>query len=139
MAFITADDYKSNIKPEHLAVIVNADDTVRELAETNAQATVESYLYGRYNTAVEFAKTGTARSALLVMWVVRCALYELQKRLPNFKQDEDIKSDYDDTIADLRLVVKGIKPLPLTPKKDTEGAEITRIQVSSVYESRKFE
>jgi hypothetical protein len=80
MSFLTAADYGPQIKQDQLDIVLQGNATALPLAELSAQEYVESFLRQRYDVAEIFAATGTARSALIITYMVDIALYTVHSR-----------------------------------------------------------
>jgi phage gp36-like protein len=122
MAFITVNDYKSQIRDQRLNQMIDGDPSVLTLVESEAVATVRNKLYQWYDVANIFNKTGSDRDALVLLWCKRIALYILHGRLPNAMIPQHIQDDYKDTTDWLAEISKGTVAVDLPAKtEDANG------------------
>jgi phage gp36-like protein len=107
MPFLTADDYKSQIKDSILDTITEETALLRTNAELMAEAEMTGYLAVRYDATAIFAATGTSRNAQIIMFYVDIVLYHLHSRI-NQGQVPQLRMDrYDQAIKWLEMVAKG--------------------------------
>lgn len=107
MAYITIDDFKMQIQELFLEEVTESDSLLIDEAIALAEEEVFSYLDQRYDAAVEFAKTGSARNAKTKHCAIAIALYHLHCRVtPN--QVPAVRNDrYVDSIDWLKDVANG--------------------------------
>lgn len=120
MPFITADDYKKQIKEANLLAMIESDTPTREDAELSAISQVKDYLFELYDTDAIFAATGPDRHAYLVRCVINVVLYILHQRLPKRMVPELIQKNYDETLSYLERINDGkiAADLPRVEKED---------------------
>ncbi|MCC3159507.1 DUF1320 domain-containing protein [Hymenobacter sp. 15J16-1T3B] len=123
MAFLTPEDYGTQIRTEQLHVITDEDGTVLPKAELYAQQLCESYLRSRYDVAAIFAATGDDRSALLVTYMVDISLYTVHSRHGRAQMPEKRIVRYDQALEWLKAIGKGsiTADLPLLPPAERPG------------------
>lgn len=123
MAFLTDVDYKTRIKDNILADIINNDTSIQAEAELTAQAEMESYLNMRFDVAAIFSQTDTARNHNLVMIMVDIVIYHIYSRIASNQIPEHRQNRYDDAKRWLEWVSQG-KLSPDLPKVlDSEGQD----------------
>lgn len=120
--YIEKTDIEKGMYPEVLAIISRADINI-ETAIAEAIEEVDSYLSVRYDTASEFAKTGSARNNLVVKMVRSITLYNIYNISNPVNMPESRSNDYKATISQLkdiqaeRAQIKGLARLT-----DTDGS-----------------
>lgn len=123
MAFLIDADYRTRIKDNVLADIINDDTSIRVNAELTAQAEMESYLNMRFDVAAIFSQTGTDRDHNIVMIMVDIVLYHIYSRLASVQVPENRMDRYNDAKRWLEWVSQG-KLSPNLPKVlDGEGQD----------------
>lgn len=122
MAFITISELKTHLYTENVDVINRGDDTITQSAIDAAIAEAKSYL-GAYDATTIFARTGTARNALLVVFVKDIAAWHFLV-LCNAGTELQLRQDrYERAIAWLKAVQKGDVNPDLPLEEDEEGEE----------------
>lgn len=122
MAFITISELKTHLYTENVDVINRGDDTITQSAIDAAIAEAKSYL-GAYDAATIFARTGSARNALLVVFVKDIAAWHFLV-LCNAGTELQLRQDrYERAIAWLKAVQKGDVNPDLPLEEDEEGVE----------------
>jgi phage gp36-like protein len=120
MAFIVKADFYSIIRQLRLEQMTDSTDPIIEQAISESVAMVKSYLFAIYDTEGVFAKTGTERDILMMLFCKNIAVYLLHKRLPNVMMPENVKDDYTETKRQLEQVAKGIIDLDLPRKSELD-------------------
>jgi phage gp36-like protein len=125
MAFLTATDYHTQIKQEHLEKLTEGNDSYRLDAEGKALAQIRSRLAVRYDIATALNATGAARSAELVMYAVDMALYHLHSRISPGQVPAQRAERYQDAMEWLGKVAEGSwdAGLPLAGDADGDGVD----------------
>lgn len=104
--WITKDELKTHMDIDNIDVITGGDDTLVASAVDGAVSESKGYL-GSYNTTSIFAATGTARHALLLIFIKDIAVWHLIK-LSNYKADLEYRGKlYDRAISWHKSVQKG--------------------------------
>jgi len=117
--FISVAELKTHAYDEEIAGIIRSDETIAVAAIDMAIEYAESFLLKQYDTEVIFAKTGEARSTLLVEFIKDIAIWKLIG-LANPSIDYDDKEKRFNTAnAWLKSVFKGM-PTNL-PKRELEA------------------
>lgn len=119
MAFITKIDFSDALFREIRDTITRFSDTLLLNASLRAEQEIISRLSAKYDIVPELAKTGTDRNQMLVGLCVDMAiyfLYKTQETIPNIR----VKA-YDDAVALLRDLAKGLANLPGVDPAPTEG------------------
>jgi len=116
--FITIEDYATVCDERELAVLQNADETIRERAERSALEEVASYLRVRYDVAKAYAAQGDDRNPYLVQIVVNVSLYYLAQRLPMKMAGAKRAELYQQAVDWLKLVGAG-KSTPNLPPRES--------------------
>src|SRR5690606_33860118 len=107
MAFLTNDDYKPQIRDWIKNIVINEDPAIQSKSELAAQAEMESYLRDRYKVGEIFEAEGTARNALIVMYMVDITLYHLHSNISPENVPELRGIRYEAAINWLKAVAKG--------------------------------
>ncbi|MDO9255419.1 MAG: DUF1320 family protein [Bacteroidales bacterium] len=124
--FLTENDYDTLILDDDRLLISQATDTIRQQTETMAIDQMSGYLRPKYDTAATFAKTSTARSQVLVMYCMDITLYHLHASIPGRFVPEIRRIRYEDALAWLKDVAKGLIDPDLVLKTDpTTGESVT--------------
>jgi phage gp36-like protein len=116
--YITKSDYAESIRENILDQIIELNDLMLDVSETRAIDLMQSYLSGKYDVAIIFARTGSERNPILVMYAIDIALYDLHSRINPRKVPQHRIDRYENAIKWLEQVSKGvIKPvnMPLLP------------------------
>lgn len=124
MPFLTADDYKLQIRADVLDKVTDSDAAIAPAAELATLEEMTSYLKTRYDVAAIFEATGGDRNPLLVMYAVDILLYHIHSRI-NPRQIPELRFvRYEAAINWLKSVSKGLilPTLPLNEDPDGEGA-----------------
>jgi hypothetical protein len=122
MAFLTDDDYKSQVKDNILANVLEGTASLRVDAERKAQEQMISALNVRFDVTAIFAATGDARNAEVVMYMVDMVLYHLHSRINPGQVPEVRKHRYEDAMSWMKSVAGG-KLEPNLPKPDVDGED----------------
>lgn len=101
--YIELTDIEKGIYPEILNVLTRSEGNINN-AISEAIEEVKAYLTARYDVAVEFAKSGTARNKLVVKLVREVALYNCYNISNPVNMPESRVQKYKDTIAFLKDV-----------------------------------
>lgn len=104
--WITKDELKTHMNVDSIDVITGSDDTLVTAAIDGAVSEAKSYLIA-YNADDIFSTTGTARHALLLIFIKDIAVFHLIK-LSNYQADLEFREKcYNRAIAWLKSVQKG--------------------------------
>lgn len=107
MQFLTIEDFKKQIRDDQLMVVIQDDTTLLDSAELSARSEMDTYLNQRYDAAQIFAASGTERNALIVMYLVDMALYQLYSNV-NPRKIPQLRTDrYDMAVTWLKNVADG--------------------------------
>jgi phage gp36-like protein len=133
MSYITRDDFHQIIRDVFVDAIIDEDDTIFLQAVESAVSQVRSYLFGRYDVDTIFAQTGTNRHSYLVRIVCYVTRYILNDRIPKRDTGAATKAekDYTDSIAYLKLVMKGDVEMELPRKPNADTTPITQFRSSA--------
>jgi phage gp36-like protein len=124
--FLTETDYDTLILDDDRLLISQATDTIRQQAETMAIDQMSGYLRPKYDTAATFAKTAADRSQALLMYCMDITLYHLHASIPGRFVPEIRRIRYEDALAWLKDVAKGLIDPDLVLKTDpTTGESVT--------------
>jgi phage gp36-like protein len=121
--FIKPSDYDATIHAEIITAITRNDNAAVELAENFAIEEMRSYLNKRFNCDELFAKEGTERNVLILMFAMDIALYHMHtghnpRSFPQIRKDR-----YDRAIDSLKMMQKGeMTPTGLPLIESTEPA-----------------
>ncbi len=131
MSFLTDTDYDTLIKDVNLAQVTGGIAAIRTQSELVAQQEIESYLNQRFQVSQIFNKTGTSRSAIIVMYMLDIALYHMHSRvtprnIPQIRIDR-----YDSAIAWLKMASKGSITPDLPRISDESGEDVARSRFES--------
>jgi len=122
--WITKTELKTHMNIDNIDVITGSDDTLVTSAVDGAISEAKGYL-GAYDTDTIFAATGTARHALLLIFVKDIAVWHLLK-LSNYQAELEYRGKlYDRAIAWLKSVQKGDVTPDLPASTDESRAIIT--------------
>jgi len=120
MPFLTADDYKAQVKDSILDTITESTAALLTDAENKALAQIKSRLNGRFNMDTEMAKAGADRNSELVMYMVDMVLYHLHSRITPGQVPELRSQRYQDAMEWLKAVASGDFMPALTAKGDAD-------------------
>lgn len=128
--FLTKADLDATVYPEILNMMARFSDAILNMNFSRAEGDLEAYLGGRYDIAVELAKTGGARNKYLVSLSLDLAIYyiyTLQEIIPAHRTRL-----YDQAIAMLKMIQKGDSVLPgVDPAPVPDSAPIGQIGYGS--------
>jgi phage gp36-like protein len=120
MAYLTQAELKTHIYGENVTAITRSDATIVTAAIDAAIAEAKGYL-NAYDIATIFAATGTARNALLLVFVKDIAAWHLVV-LSNAGVELQLRQDrYERAIAWLKAVQKGEIVPDLPEAVDDDG------------------
>ena len=129
MSFISAADYKAQIKDANLTRMIEGDEAILSEAEATAQAVVKDSLFSRYDTDAIFAAIGDNRNRQIVRWCCVLTLYYLYERLPANIMPERVRDNYTEVMGFLKEIEDGKKPMNIPQKTNSEtGATITKFR-----------
>lgn len=114
--FITPADYPRFIRAEVLARLLDGDDTLLELVETDAIGLMAGYLNTRYDTAIIFAATGDDRNPIILKYAIDIALFNLYGRAMPEQVPELRKENMAEAERWLTRVCKGLVDPPDLPR-----------------------
>jgi len=122
MSYISTAEITTHLNTEQIEAISDGDETLLQAAIDAAYVEVKSYL-SAFDMAAEFAKTGAARNALLIVFVKDVAVWHFVN-LCNVNTDMKLRAKrYDDAQSWLKAVQKGDRnpDLPALPVADQTG------------------
>ncbi len=131
MAFITSSDYKVRVRDKQLEMITNEDSAILATAESTAMAIIKDALKSRFDIEYIFARTGSARDAQVVRWMITLVMYFIYERVPDKLTPKRIIKNYDDTMLILLDVADGKKSLDLKRVVDEEDKPVTKFRWGS--------
>lgn len=105
--FIELEDYDSTLHAEILDALVRNDEAVIEQCENDAIAEMKGYLSGRYDTDAIFARRGSERNNLILMYAKDIAVYHLFCLHNPYKMSKVRQDRYDRAMEWLRQVSAG--------------------------------
>jgi len=121
---LTKFDFEKLITEQTLNQITQGNEALVDGAIIDAQAEMESYLNQKYDMAVEFAKTGTARNPLLVIYMVDLALFHLHSRI-NPKMIPELRGfRYENAIKWMDKVSRGKLTPNLAALQNEDGEDV---------------
>jgi len=125
MAFLTDDDYKSQIKDSVLNTLIEGVTGLRTEMEQKAESQMRSRLAVRYDVAGIFAASGTNRNAEIIMYYVDMVLYHLHSRINPGQVPELRKERYTDALTWLDKVASGdyLADLPMVGDANGDGTD----------------
>lgn len=124
--FLTENDYDTLILDEDRELITQSTKANRYAAEDMAIDQMSGYLRGKYDVALAFPTDPDAiRSKVLVMFCLDVALYHLHASIPGRFVPEIRRIRYEDALAWLKDVAKGVVVPDLAGLTDATGADIT--------------
>lgn len=123
MAFLSTDDYGTQIRQDQLDVVLSGNATALPKAELFAQQFIESYLRTRYDVAAIFGATEDERSALIITYMIDITLYTVHSRHGRVQMPEKRIDRYDQAVEWLKAVAAGkiSADLPLLPVNERNG------------------
>ena len=129
--YINPNEISTHLGVEQIEAISDGDETMLQAAIDAAVVETKSYLTA-YNMAAEFAKVGTERNALLIIFVKDIAVWHFVN-ICNVNTSLDLRQDrYERAVAWLKSVQKGQTVPDLEPKLSPAGeAENLPYKVSS--------
>ncbi len=129
MAFLTIAELSSHLYTENIDVINRGDDTLTQAAIDAAISEAKGYL-GQYDVDVVFAKTGSERNALLLVFVKDIATWHFLVLCNAGTELELRQNRYERAVAWLKAVQKGDITADLTAKT-TDGETLDVIKFGS--------
>ena len=128
--FLNEDDYDTLILDEDRELITQSTTAIREKAEGMAIDQMSGYLRAKYNVAATFALANEARSMVLVMLCLDITLYHLHASIAGRFVPEVRRIRYEDALAWLKDVAKGLIVPDLPGYTDPEtGEEVTGLNI----------
>ncbi len=119
--FVTDDDYKTLAGEIALKTISQIDESNRRRAEKMGIEEITGYLADRYNCEKIFSAEGDERNAVVLMYVMDCALYHMCTWLPQKMGYEIRKERYDRAVKWMESVAKGMLNPTLPLKGEDEN------------------
>lgn len=104
--FIEKTDYDATLHSEILDALTRDDDEVIETCEDAAIMEMRSYLGARYDCDKIFARRGTERNALILMYAKDIAVYHIFCVHNPYKMSKLRKDRYDRAVEWLKAVAK---------------------------------
>lgn len=105
--FIQIEDYDSTLHTEILDALVRNDEAVIEQCENDAIAEMKGYLSGRYDAGAIFARRGSERNTLILMYAKDIAVYHLFCLHNPYKMSKVRQDRYDRAMEWLKQVAAG--------------------------------
>ncbi len=137
--FLDITDYEEIIQPAILTQILQGNDSNRIKAELVAQSIMEDYLRAKYDVAIIFATTGSARHKTLVRYMMDIAIYELHARIQSNMVPQLRIDRYDEAMRWLKDVRDG-KISPNLPRLlDENNAPKKTTFLTSASEKQNFD
>jgi phage gp36-like protein len=117
MTFLQSGDLDMQIQAVIRNTVTGNSDTILDAAERAAIAEATSYLKGRYDTAVIFAATGSARNPILMTYLIDMMLYHIHCRITPSNIPAVREKRYENAIKWLEMVAADkLNPdLPVLP------------------------
>ncbi|MEZ5017351.1 MAG: phage protein Gp36 family protein [Flavipsychrobacter sp.] len=131
MAFLTEQDYKTVLKQDFKALILEGDAATQTDAELKAQAEMSTYLRKRYDVAQIFNKVGTERNYNIVMLLTDMVIYHIYssrtpRNIPELRLDR-----YDYATKMLTRMSDGTIEEDLPIRKNEDNEEINPLRTGS--------
>lgn len=123
MAFVTDDDLRAVIRDQILNNLVDQDNTLKQLAISEAISKVKMYLRTRYDVEGIFEAEGEERNMMVVALVRDMALFYMSKRQNPRAVPEHIKDVHDEAIRVLVDIQNGKANPDLPPLPEVDGEE----------------
>lgn len=121
MAFIEINDFDQAVHEEILNALTKSNDATITANINSAVDEMKGYLNGRYDVAVEFAKTADARNKFLLRIGLSIATYYIYSIHNPRKMTQVIKDNFDKAIEDLEKIQAGkLSPVGLAVPAGTE-------------------
>lgn len=124
MAYILNTDYDLQIQDINLQQIINSNETIRQQANTLAEAEMRSYLVQKYDIDAELLKTGANRDPQILQTTIDIALYHLHCRISPRNIPELRLNRYDNAKEWLKMCANGDLTPKLTVKPEKAGMRI---------------
>lgn len=123
--FLIEKDYNMLVSPDDLEILQGYDDTIRENAEKIAVEQIKGYLRNRYDADALFDSVDLDdRHPMLITCVVDLVLYTLYGSLPGRMMPEIRQTRYDNVIAWLKDVQKGVVVPDFPTVDDDDGEDV---------------
>jgi hypothetical protein len=134
MIFILTTDLTSSIRAYRLKQILDSDDSILDVAESEAIATVKDALYAHFDIDQIFASTGTQRPMQVVSWIKHLLLYKIYERVPDEAVPDRVVKHYDEAMDMLDKIAGGLRSINLPRKieEDISGGPKTKFRWGSV-------
>lgn len=125
MAFLKAEDYQVQVRQWVTTILTDGGATLLQRAEMSAQEEMESYLSNKFDVAKIFDpdQDEADRSSLVVMYLVDIAIYHLHANITPNDVPEVRQVRYDNAMAWLNKVNKGLITPNLPIPELEEGEE----------------
>lgn len=130
MKFLEQSDYRTFINQDLLNMLLSGDMEKLEEAEGYAAGYILSNLSARYDTLLEFSRTGAARNQTLVRWMLSLSVYFLHNTVADTDIPERVAKNYDDARREIEAVASGKCATDLLPLR-TAGKAKTRFRWGS--------
>lgn len=122
MPFLTAEELKTHLYAEDIAMISRDDNTLLTAAIDGAVQEAKGYL-GAYDRDTIFSTTGTSRNALLLIFVKDMSVWHFINLCNAGSELELRKARYDRAVDWLKAVQKGSVTPDLPLSVDESGEE----------------
>jgi hypothetical protein len=121
MTFLTNEDLYTAIDKDVFNMLIEKVPTRLEDSEATARGYISGNLGSRYNLQNEFAKSGGARNATLVRWMIYLTVYYLYNTVQDLDIPERVTKNYDDVRKEIEKIVAGKMATDLTPITGEDG------------------
>lgn len=121
MSFLIKSELKTAGVPEVIAKVTNGDDDIIASVIDESIDEMKGYLAVNYDAEAVFAAVDDARNKTVLKYLKKIVIYELYKRKSNLL-DEDTITSYEDAMAWLKNVAKGIIAADL-PTRNTDSTD----------------
>lgn len=137
MPFLTKDELKTAGVPEVIAKVTNGDDAIITDVIDESIDEMKGYLAVNYDADAIFNATGADRNKTVLKYLKKIVIYELYKRKGNLL-DDDTMSSFDDAMAWLKGVAKGViaADLPTRSTDSSSGDGFIKFGGNSRYPSQ---
>lgn len=106
-AFINPEDYDSTLHAEILDALTRSDDAILEQCENDAIAEMSGYLANKYDVEKIFARRGSERNNLILMYAKDIAIYHVFCVHNPYKMSKVRQERYDRAMEWLKQVASG--------------------------------
>lgn len=140
MTFLTTTDLDQLVRADQRLEIGDEDtatrDALQDAAELKAIAELSDYLRARYDTAVDYAKSGSNRDAMLVHHTAAMALYYLHLRIAQDQTPAYVLEMRDEAVKWAKECRDAMRNPGLTQRTDDDGVDIEQPNLLRISERR---